>query len=150
MKKIILLFAAVICFNLIEAQTFAGIDIVKLNKALSANKVNGYKFDSVTEYNGIIGSYKDINGDELVICFDSLKRFQQVAADKKGRITKFRNGKTDLLYFENDYVMTLYIELPAFNVTMSRTSGFLTRAALEKIYQEINPEDLLKSALVKK
>lgn len=150
MKKLFLLSFLMFSVYFLGAQNYLGLDIGKLNTALKSKKVTGFTFDSVSDYNGIIGSYKDANGIELVIAFDSIKLFQNVLKEKKSQIKAFKNGKTELIYYENDYISALYIELTAFKVTMSLTSMSLPKESLEKIYTEINPEELLKSALVKK
>ena len=150
MKKYIILFAAIISFTLLKSQTFLNIDIAKLNTALSNQKVTGYTFDNVSEFGGIIGSYKDANGTELAIAFDSLSKFKEPLKDKKNIVIQYKKDKTNLIFYENEYIVVLYIELPQFNVTMSLTAySTTTKEALEKLYAEINPEVLLKSALVK-
>ena len=149
MKKIIVLCFVMTFFSGLKAQTFIGIDLVKLNKALSEQKITGFTFDSVSAYNGIIGSYKSTGGDEMVIAFDSLKLFKEIPKEMKGKIITFKKNKTNLIFFENDYIMALYIELTDFKITMSLTSSFTSREILEKVYSEINPEELLKKALVK-
>ena len=151
MRKVILSFSLILCFIAVNAQKYGKLDVAKLNKLLIEKKVTVYTFDSISEYNGLIGTYKNANGDELIISFDPPSRFQEVLKEKKEgtKITKFKKAKTNLIYFENEFISVIYIDLPDFEVTMSLTSGSVGKEALEKLYGEINPEELFKAALVK-
>jgi hypothetical protein len=151
MKKFILFFAVMFCFSFLKAQTYGKLDVSKLNKALKERKVSGYTFDSITEYYGLLGTYKDTNGDELIISFDPPSRFQEISKEKKKgtKITKFKKGKTNLIYFENEFINVIYIDLPDLQVTMSLTSAFKGREVLEKLYTELNPEELFKEVISK-
>jgi hypothetical protein len=151
MRKIILSLSLILCFIVVNAQKFGNLDVAKLNKALKEKKVNGYTFDSITEYYGLLGTYKDANGDDLIISIDLPSRFQEISKEKKEgtKITKFKKDKTNLMFLENEFIKVLYIDLPDYKVTMSLTSAFTGRAELEKLYKEINPEDLFKEAMIK-
>jgi hypothetical protein len=132
-----------------HSRVYMNFNMLKLNYVLARQKVTGLKFDSVSVYYGILGTYKDSAGGELVINFDSLSKFQEVLNANEHITILFNNGKTRLIYFENDYISVLYVELPAFNVTLALTTYTTSKEFLEKIYKEINPEEILKPAAVK-
>ncbi|HBS85240.1 MAG: hypothetical protein A2W91_04745 [Bacteroidetes bacterium GWF2_38_335] len=147
MKKLFIILIIFVFTSIIKAQDFNNIDIKKLNIALSEQTINGFTFDSVSIYYGIIGSYKDADGNELVISFDSLSKFEEVKNEDPDFVTLYKNEKSNLIFFQNEYITALYIELPKFNVTMSLTSGFMEKSQLETVYNQINPEDLLNKAV---
>jgi len=149
MKKYFLLLFLTITILTAKAQTYFNLDLVKLNKALAEQKISNFSFDSVTVYNGIIGSYKDASGNELIISFDSLSNFQKILKEDKKNITVYKKDTTNFVFFENDVITALYIELTSYKVTMALTSYLMSKESLEKIYMAINPEEILKTALIK-
>jgi hypothetical protein len=150
MKKYVFLIVFTFFCLFIQAQSYFNLDIKKLNKAFSGQEIAGFKLaDTLSIYGGIIGSYKDANGNEMVISFDSLSRFKKMPSAEKSKTTPFTKGKTKMIFFESDYITALYAELPEYNLVLSLTSYVMSRESLEKIYDEMKPEEKMKSALIK-
>lgn len=151
MKKYVVLLALVISFSILKSQTCLNLNLKILNKAVSEKKMSGFtNVDSLTTWYGtIMGSYKDKSGSDLVFVFDSLNKYQKVLNLKEDITTPYEKYNKRLIYHENDYIKVLYVELPAYNVTLSLTSSFTTKEILENFYTEFNPEELLKKAVVK-
>lgn len=148
MKKIYLFLILTISIFPSNAQTYLNLDLARLNKELAEKKISNFSFDSVSVYNGIIGSFKNTNGEELIITFDSLSDFQSILKEDKKNLTIYRKDSTNFVFFENDVITALYVELPKYKVTMTLTSYLMSKESLEKFYTEINAEEILKSAQV--
>ena len=150
MKKYLVIL--LICAGVInvKAQVVLGIDAGILKEILSYKTVSGFTFEAIHADNTITGTFVDLVGSELVLSFDSLKRFEEVIMAKQGFLTIWKQDGTRMMYFQNEYATALYAELKKYHVTMALVGYSYKKNTLEKVYYQLDPDKMLKQARARK
>ncbi|HPD64226.1 MAG TPA: hypothetical protein P5050_01950 [Bacteroidia bacterium] len=144
MKSFKFIMFLILSATLTHAQVYYGLDQKKLNNYLKNIEIDeGYTFDTLTYYNGFLGTFK-MDYNEIILSINSLEEALQVRG--KDKLSEVKGKNRNYLYFENEVISVIYYDDVKKGVTAFLTCYLSSKEKMLQMMEKLNPEKMLNEA----